>query len=260
MIPVYFLVQTEQSLPVLCSCKSAFAYLHYKTCYSGLEFAFPDCVLLWVRNLILFVILSVTFIALSSVQSLSRVWLFATPWTAARQASLSITDSWSWLKLMSIESVMPSNHLILCHLAHNMLSVSGWWGCFDARNAVFTCLVTPPSRDIDRLINPINIYVLSTKYMMDVGKVSSCFVLLCLTEKSRPLSCIVGFLFIYLFIYLFYLLLVVLGLRCRSGFPLVAASRGCSQVAEREFPLAVGSFSLQHAGFSLQCGVSPYSS
>ena len=50
----------------------------------------------------------------SSVQSLSRVWLFATPWTAARQASLSITNSRSSPKLMSIESVMPSNHLILC--------------------------------------------------------------------------------------------------------------------------------------------------
>ena len=50
----------------------------------------------------------------SSVQLLSRLRLFATPWTAARQASLSITSSGSLLKLMSIESVMPSNHLILC--------------------------------------------------------------------------------------------------------------------------------------------------
>ena len=50
----------------------------------------------------------------SSVQSLSRVWLFATSWTAACQASLSITNSQSLPKLMSIESVMPSNHLILC--------------------------------------------------------------------------------------------------------------------------------------------------
>ena len=49
-----------------------------------------------------------------NVQSLSRVHLFVTPWTAARQASLSITNSWSLLKLMSIKSVMPSNHLILC--------------------------------------------------------------------------------------------------------------------------------------------------
>ena len=51
----------------------------------------------------------------SSVQSFSRVRLFATPWTAAHQASLSITSSQSLLKLKSVESVMPSNHLILCH-------------------------------------------------------------------------------------------------------------------------------------------------
>ena len=51
---------------------------------------------------------------LSSVQSVSRGQLFATPWTTALQASLSITNAWSLLKLMSIESVMPSNHLILC--------------------------------------------------------------------------------------------------------------------------------------------------
>ena len=48
------------------------------------------------------------------VSSLSRVWLFLTPWIAAHQASLSITNSWSLLKLMPVESVMPSNHLILC--------------------------------------------------------------------------------------------------------------------------------------------------
>ena len=51
----------------------------------------------------------------SSVQSLSRVWLFATPWLTAHQASLPITNSWSSLRLTSIESVMPSSHLILCH-------------------------------------------------------------------------------------------------------------------------------------------------
>ena len=54
-------------------------------------------------------------VQLSSVQSLSHVRLFATPQTAAHQASLSITNSQSLLKLMSIELVMPSNHLILCH-------------------------------------------------------------------------------------------------------------------------------------------------
>ena len=52
---------------------------------------------------------------MSSVQSLSRVRLFVTPWAAAHQASLSITNSWSLLKLTSIQSMMPSNHLILCH-------------------------------------------------------------------------------------------------------------------------------------------------
>ena len=56
----------------------------------------------------------IIFFYISSVQSLRCVWRFETPWTAARQASLSITNSWSFLKLMSIESVMPANHLILC--------------------------------------------------------------------------------------------------------------------------------------------------
>ena len=50
-----------------------------------------------------------------SVQSLSHVQLFVTPWIVARQASLSITSSWSLLKFLSTELVMPSNHLILCH-------------------------------------------------------------------------------------------------------------------------------------------------
>ena len=55
------------------------------------------------------------FKRVSSVQLLSRVRLFETPWTATRQASLSITNSWNLLKLMSIKLVMPSNHLILYH-------------------------------------------------------------------------------------------------------------------------------------------------
>ena len=59
----------------------------------------------------------------SSVQSLSCVQLFGAPWTAALQTSLSITNSWSLLKLMSIESVMPSNRLILCSPLHLLPSV-----------------------------------------------------------------------------------------------------------------------------------------
>ena len=62
-------------------------------------------------------------IQFSSVQSLSRVWLFVTPWTAARQASLSITNSRSPPKPMSIESVMPSKHLILCCLLLLLASI-----------------------------------------------------------------------------------------------------------------------------------------
>ena len=59
----------------------------------------------------------------SSVQSLSRVWLSATPWTTTHQASLSITNSQSLLKLMSIKLVMPSNHFILCHPLHLLPSI-----------------------------------------------------------------------------------------------------------------------------------------
>ena len=57
------------------------------------------------------------------VQSFSCVWLFATPWIAAPQASLSFTISWSLLKLMSIESVMPSNNFVLCHPLFLLLSI-----------------------------------------------------------------------------------------------------------------------------------------
>ena len=66
----------------------------------------------------------------SSVQSLSRVWLFVTPWTAAPQASSSITNSQSSLKLMSIELVMPSSHLILCHPLSSCLILSQHQGIF----------------------------------------------------------------------------------------------------------------------------------
>ena len=77
----------------------------YCSCFCG-----PNCKLLGGRNPCL-----VHLTCLSSVQLLSHVRLFATPRTAARQASLSITNSWSLLKLMSIELVMPSNYFILCH-------------------------------------------------------------------------------------------------------------------------------------------------
>ena len=68
--------------------------------------------------------------AISSVQSLSHVRLFATPWTATHQASLSITNSWSLPKLMSIESVMPSNRLILLSPSPPALNLSQHQGLF----------------------------------------------------------------------------------------------------------------------------------
>ena len=60
-------------------------------------------------------IISFIYGSYQAVQSLSCVWLFVTPWTAVRQASLPITNSWSLFKLMTIKSVMPSNPFILCH-------------------------------------------------------------------------------------------------------------------------------------------------
>ena len=71
----------------------------------------------------------------SSVQSLSRVQLFATSWTAAHQAFLSITNSWSLLNLMFIESVMPSNHLILCHPLLLLPSIFPSTGVFSTESA-----------------------------------------------------------------------------------------------------------------------------
>ena len=67
---------------------------------------------------------------LQSVQLLSRVQLFVTPWTAACQASLSITNSQSWLIIMSIESLMPSNHLILCHPSLPVFNLAQHQGLF----------------------------------------------------------------------------------------------------------------------------------
>ena len=70
------------------------------------------------------------------VQSLSYVWLFATPWTATCQASLSLTVSWNLLKLVSIESVMPSNHPILCHLLLLLLSIFSSIRVFSSESAL----------------------------------------------------------------------------------------------------------------------------
>ena len=88
------------------------AHVQTNTCAQIFTAALSVVVRNW-NNLNVYHFSSVQFI---SFQSLSRVWLFETLWTAARQASLSITNSQSPPKPMSIEMVMPSNHLILCHL------------------------------------------------------------------------------------------------------------------------------------------------
>ena len=91
-----------------------------------------------------------------SVQLLSHVRLFATPWTAACQTSLSITNSWSLLKLMSIELVMPSNHLILCHPLLLLRSIFPSIRVFS--NELALCIRWPKYWSLSFSISPSNEY------------------------------------------------------------------------------------------------------
>ena len=95
-------------------------------------------------------------LAFSSIQSRNRVWLFMTPWTTACQATLSITNSRSLLKLMSIESVMPSNHLVLCRplllLASIFLSIRVF------SNESVLCITWPKYRSFSFSISPPDEY------------------------------------------------------------------------------------------------------
>ena len=95
----------------------------------------------------------------SSVQSLSCVQLFETPWTAACQASLSITNSWSLLKLMSIKSVMPSNHLILCHPLLLLPSIFPSIRVFSSESVL--CIRWPKYWSFSFSISPFNEYSVS---------------------------------------------------------------------------------------------------
>ena len=92
----------------------------------------------------------------SSVQPLSHVWHFATPWTAARQASLSITNSQSLLQLMSIESVMPSNYLILCRLLLLLPSIFPSIRVFSKESLL--CITWPKYWSFSFSISPFNEY------------------------------------------------------------------------------------------------------
>ena len=94
--------------------------------------------------------------SINSIQSLSCVQLFVTRWTAAHQASLSITNSWSFLKLMSIELVMPSNHLILCHPLILLLSILLSIRVFSNESAF--CIRWPKYCSFSFSISPSNEY------------------------------------------------------------------------------------------------------
>ena len=105
------------------------------------------------------------FSQFSSVQSLSRVRLFATPWTAAHQASLSITNSQRLLKLMSIELVMPSNHLILCHPLLLLLSIYPSIRVFSSESVL--CIRWPKYWSFSFSISPPNEYSGLISFRMD---------------------------------------------------------------------------------------------
>ena len=101
----------------------------------------------------------------SSVQSLSCVQLFATPWTAAHQASLSTTNSWSLLKFMSIESVIPSNPLILCRPLFLLPSVFPSIRVFS--NELAVCIRWPKYWSFSFSISPSNEYSGLISFRMD---------------------------------------------------------------------------------------------
>ena len=102
---------------------------------------------------------------LYSVQLLSCVWLFATPWTAARQACLSITNSQSLLKLMSIESVMPSSHLILCRPLFLLPSIFPSIRVFSSESVL--CIRWPKYWSFSFSISPSNEYSGLISFRMD---------------------------------------------------------------------------------------------
>ena len=100
----------------------------------------------------------------SSVQLLSCVWFFGTPWTAAWQASLPITNSRSLLKLTSIESVMPSNHLILCHPVSHLPSIFPSIRVFSNESAL---RIRWPSIGVsDSSISPSNEYSYAVEFFI----------------------------------------------------------------------------------------------
>ena len=108
---------------------------------------------------------------LSSVQSLSRVLLFATPWTTARQASLSLTKCRSLLKLVSIESPMPSNHLILCCPLLLLPSIFSSIGVFSNESVLLAWRELTPLRRLQRAALAIRVH--STQQVLRLTQTGS---------------------------------------------------------------------------------------
>ena len=125
------------------------------------------------------------FFSFSSVQLLSRIWLFVTPRIEACQASLSITNSWSLLKLMSVESVMPSNHLILCLPLLLPPSVFPSIRVFSHESAL--CIRWPKYWSFSFNINPSSEYLglISFKMMDWLGLLAVQGTLKCLFQHHR---------------------------------------------------------------------------
>ena len=105
------------------------------------------------------------YVCISSVLFFSCVWLFATPWTTAHQASLSIANSWNLLKHMSIESVMPSNHLILCRPLLLLPSIFPSIRVFS--NESILCIRWPKYWSFSFSISPSNEYSELISFRMD---------------------------------------------------------------------------------------------
>ena len=99
------------------------------------------------------------------MQSLSHVWLFASPGTVAHQASLSITSSWSLPKLMSTELVMPSNHLIFCYPPHLPPSIFPSMRVFSSESAL--CIRWPKDWSFSFSISPSNEHPGPISFRMD---------------------------------------------------------------------------------------------
>ena len=128
--------------------------------FNVLNFTFVNCDLYMKQNLIWYCIcfhywlILLSSVQFSSVQLLSHVWLFVTPWTAAHQASLSITNSQSPPKPISLELVMPSNHLILCRPLLLLLSIFPSIRVFSDESAL--CIRWPKYWSFSFNISPSN--------------------------------------------------------------------------------------------------------